>query len=61
MNHVCYYEFQVMAEDKGEPIRPGAATVRIYTENKNDEEPRVSQQVDTRNVDDNVGPNTLIL
>ena len=33
------------AKDKGEPSRTGTATVRIYTENKNDEEPRFSQQV----------------
>ena len=33
----AYYEFQVTAKDKGEPSRTGTATVRIYTENKNDE------------------------
>lgn len=56
----AYYEFQVTAKDKGEPSRTGTATVRIYTENKNDEEPRFSQQVYTPNVDENAGPNTLV-
>ena len=41
----AYYEFIVTAKDKGEPPRTGTATVRIYTENKNDEEPKFSQQV----------------
>ena len=56
----AYYEFMVKATDKGEPARTGTATVRIYTENKNDEEPRFSQQVYTPNVDENAGPNTLV-
>ena len=56
----AYYEFQVTSKDKGEPARTGTATVRIYTENKNDEEPRFSQQVYTPNVDENAGPNTLV-
>ena len=56
----AYYEFQVTAKDKGEPARTGTATVRVYTENKNDEEPRFSQQVYTPNVDENAGPNTLV-
>ena len=56
----AYDEFQVTAKDQGEPSRTGAATVRIYTENKNDEEPRFSQQVYTPNVDENAGPNTLV-
>ncbi|QQP57284.1 Uncharacterized protein FKW44_002211 [Caligus rogercresseyi] len=54
------YEFIVTAKDKGEPPRTGTATVRIYTENKNDEEPKFSQQVYTPNVDENAGPNTLV-
>ena len=56
----AYYEFTVTAKDKGEPPRTGTATVRIYTENKNDEEPKFSQQVYTPNVDENAGPNTLV-
>ena len=34
--------------------------VRIYTKNKNDEEPKFSQGVYTPNVDENAGPNTLV-
>lgn len=34
--------------------------MRIYTKNKNDEEPKFSQQVYTPNVDENAGPNTLV-
>ena len=34
----AYYEFVVTAKDRGEPPRTGTATVRVYTENKNDEE-----------------------
>ena len=34
--------------------------MRIYTENKNDEWPKFSQQVYTPNVDENAGPNTLV-
>lgn len=45
---------------KGEPPRTGTATVRVYTENKNDEPPKFSQQVYTPNVDENAGPNTLV-
>ena len=48
------------SKDKGEPARTGTATVRVYTENKNDEPPRFSQQVYTPNVDENAGPNTLV-
>lgn len=44
----------------GEPPRTGTATIRIYTSNKNDEEPKFSQQVYTPNVDENAGPNTLV-
>lgn len=44
----------------GEPPQTGTATVRIYTKNKNDEEPKFSQQVYTPNVDENAGPNTLV-
>lgn len=44
----------------GEPAQTGTATVRIYTKNKNDEEPKFSQQVYTPNVDENAGPNTLV-
>ena len=44
----------------GEPPRTGTATVRVYTENKNDEPPKFSQQVYTPNVDENAGPNTLV-
>jgi len=42
-NNNAYYEFTVTAKDKGEPARSGVATVRIYTKNKNDEEPKFSQ------------------
>ncbi|XP_033339371.1 neural-cadherin isoform X2 [Megalopta genalis] len=56
----AYYEFVVTAKDKGEPPKTGTATVRIYTKNKNDEEPKFSQQVYTPNVDENAGPNTLV-
>ncbi len=56
----AYYEFIVTAKDRGDPPRTGTATVRVYTENKNDEEPKFSQQVYTPNVDENAGPNTLV-
>jgi hypothetical protein len=46
----------VTAKDKGEPAKTGTATVRVYTKNKNDEEPKFSQQVYTPNVDENAGP-----
>ncbi|PSN32355.1 Neural-cadherin [Blattella germanica] len=59
-NNNAYYEFVVTAKDKGEPSKTGTATVRIYTKNKNDEEPKFSQQVYTPNVDENAGPNTLV-
>ena len=59
-NNNAYYEFTVSAKDKGEPSRSGVATVRIYTKNKNDEEPKFSQGVYTPNVDENAGPNTLV-
>ncbi|XP_071640783.1 neural-cadherin isoform X1 [Temnothorax longispinosus] len=59
-NNNAYYEFIVTAKDKGEPSKTGTATVRIYTKNKNDEEPKFSQQVYTPNVDENAGPNTLV-
>ena len=55
-----YYEFKVIAMDKGEPARTGTATVRIYTENKNDEEPRFSQQVYTANVPENAEWDTVV-
>ncbi|KAL5279010.1 hmr-1.2 family protein [Megaselia abdita] len=59
-NNNAYYEFMVTAKDKGEPSKSGQATVRVYTKNKNDEEPKFSQQVYTPNVDENAGPNTLV-
>ncbi|XP_055837421.1 neural-cadherin-like isoform X3 [Episyrphus balteatus] len=59
-NNNAYYEFIVTAKDKGEPSKSGVATVRIYTKNKNDEEPKFSQQVYTPNVDENAGANTLV-
>ena len=59
-NNNAYYEFTVTAKDKGEPAKIGTATVRIYTKNKNDEEPKFSQGVYTPNVDENAGPNTLV-
>ncbi|XP_050530665.1 neural-cadherin isoform X3 [Daktulosphaira vitifoliae] len=59
-NNNAYYEFVLTAKDKGEPSKTGTATIRIYTKNKNDEEPKFSQQVYTPNVDENAGPNTLV-
>jgi hypothetical protein len=59
-NNNAYYEFTVTARDKGESPKSGTATVRIYTKNKNDEEPKFSQGVYTPNVDENAGPNTLV-
>nr|XP_018903845.1 PREDICTED: neural-cadherin isoform X4 [Bemisia tabaci] len=59
-NNNAYYEFVVTAKDRGEPPKTGTTTVRIYTKNKNDEEPKFSQQVYTPNVDENAGPNTLV-
>jgi hypothetical protein len=54
------YQLIVSATDRGEPPLTGAATVRIYTENKNDEPPKFSQDVYTPNVDENAGPGTLV-
>ncbi|KAK0085585.1 hypothetical protein PV325_004823 [Microctonus aethiopoides] len=59
-NNNAYYEFVVTAKDRGNPSKTGTATVRIYTKNKNDEEPKFSQQVYTPNVDENAGSNTLV-
>jgi hypothetical protein len=54
------YVLTVRATDKGDPPMTGTATVRVYTENKNDETPKFSQDVYTPNVDENAGPNTLV-
>lgn len=54
------YVFTVRATDKGDPPLTGTATVRVYTENKNDEAPKFSQDVYTPNVDENAGPDTLV-
>nr|XP_046911229.1 neural-cadherin-like isoform X3 [Dermatophagoides farinae] len=54
------YVFTVRATDKGDPPLTGTATVRVYTENKNDESPKFSQDVYTPNVDENAGPDTLV-
>ncbi|XP_015784984.1 neural-cadherin [Tetranychus urticae] len=54
------YQMVVRATDKGDPSLTGTATVRIYTENKNDEPPKFSQDVYTPNVDENAGPSTLV-
>lgn len=54
------YELIVRAVDKGEPPLTGTATVRVYTENRNDEAPKFSQDVYTPSVDENAGPNTLV-
>lgn len=54
------YELAVRAVDKGEPPLTGTATVRVYTENRNDEAPKFSQDVYTPSVDENAGPNTLV-
>ncbi|KAM7283603.1 neural-cadherin [Ixodes scapularis] len=54
------YVLTVRATDRGEPPLTGTATVRIYTENKNDEAPKFSQDVYTPNVDENAGPSTLV-
>lgn len=54
------YVFTVRATDKGDPPLTGTATVRVYTENKNDEVPKFSQDVYTPNVDENAGPDTLV-
>ncbi|XP_076325233.1 neural cadherin isoform X1 [Tachypleus tridentatus] len=54
------YVLTVRATDMGDPPMTGTATVRIYTENKNDEPPKFSQDVYTPNVDENAGPNTLV-
>lgn len=54
------YVFMVKATDKGDPPLTGTATVRVYTENKNDETPKFSQDVYTPNVDENAGAGTLV-
>ncbi|XP_074602495.1 neural cadherin isoform X1 [Brevipalpus obovatus] len=54
------YQMTVRAIDRGDPPLTGTATVRIYTENKNDEAPKFSQDVYTPNVDENAGPSTLV-
>jgi hypothetical protein len=57
------YVLTVRATDKGDPPMTGTATVRIYTENKNDETPKFSEVFGilyTPNVDFNAGPNTLV-
>ncbi|KAG9510290.1 Neural-cadherin [Fragariocoptes setiger] len=54
------YVLTVKATDKGTPPLVGSATVRIYTENTNDEAPKFSQEVYTPNVDENAGPKTLV-
>lgn len=54
------YILTVRARDKGTPSLNGTATVRIYTENTNDEAPKFSQDVYTPNVDENAGPKTLV-
>jgi len=54
------YQLIVRATDKGDPPLTGTATVRIYTENKNDEAPKFSQDVYTPNVDENAGEGTLV-
>ena len=54
------YVLTVKATDKGTPPLTGTATVRIYTENTNDEAPKFSQDVYTPNVDENAGPRTLV-
>ncbi len=54
------YVLTVRATDKGDPPMIGTATVRVYTENKNDETPKFSQDVYTPNIDENAGPNTLV-
>ncbi|XP_043210951.1 neural-cadherin-like isoform X4 [Amphibalanus amphitrite] len=59
-NNNGLYQFLVTATDRGEPAKTGTATVRVYTKNKNDEEPRFTQQVYTPNVDENAGPNALV-
>lgn len=61
-NFLWFHEFELLSTKffSGEPPRTGTATVRVYTENKNDEPPKFSQQVYTPNVDENAGPNTLV-
>lgn len=55
------YVLTVKATDRGEPPLTGTATVRIYTENKNDEAPKFSQDVYTPNVDENAGPGKQLI
>ena len=52
----CMFLYEIT----GDPPQTGSATVRIYTKNKNDEEPKFSQQVYTPNVDENAGSDTLV-
>ena len=54
------YVLTVKATDKGDPPMTGTATVRVYTENKNDEAPNFSQDLYTANVYDRAEPNTLV-
>ena len=54
------YQLIVTATDRGEPPLSGTATVRIYTENKNDEPPKFSQDVYTPNVDEDAKGGTLV-
>ncbi|XP_064467310.1 neural-cadherin-like isoform X1 [Ornithodoros turicata] len=54
------YVLTVRATDRGDTPLTGTATIRIYTENKNDEAPKFSQDVYTPNVDENAGKNTLV-
>lgn len=54
------YQLTVSATDRGNPPLTGTATVRIYTVNKNDESPKMSQDVYTPNIDESSGPGTLV-
>lgn len=54
------YQLVVSATDKGEPPLTGTANVRIYTDNRNDESPKFSQDVFTPNIDEDAGPGTLV-
>lgn len=57
---ICYSNLSSFSFCVGDPPATGTATVRVYTKNKNDEEPKFSQQVYTPNVDENAGPETLV-
>lgn len=48
-NKNAYYELAVTAQDE-----------RVYTKNKNDEEPKFCHSVFTPNVNENAGPNTQV-